>query len=300
MNSAEPRIRYLETTGSCNLNCPICVERYRNFHMAQHDFLAVAEANADIFRNEWAWFDFNGEPLMDPLFFDRVRYMIDNLDMQVRISTNGLLLTEENCRRLVEVGISYLVISVITLNRQHYRDLRGVDELEQVLENIKRMKRIADEVGSSMLMQAVAIDTGENNLEEFLTYFHDMGMLVGVHQFTHRAHRVRKAYDVRHPDIPRRGICLGREQNIGILCNCDVITCCCDFQGRNTLGNLKDYHYSVQELLTNGALDRMLRNQARGIFTGACADCDDWIYFQKDSREKYVTVYAPGKHLGGV
>lgn len=297
MNQKEIHVRYLETTGRCNLNCPVCVERYRNFHMDQHDFLSIAEANTDIFRNEWAWFDFSGEPLLDPLFFDRAWYMIDHLGMQVRISTNALLLTEENCRKLVEIGISYLVISVTTLNSRHYRDLRGVDALEQVLENTKRMKRIADEAGSPMLLQAVAIDTGENDLEEFLAYFHDLGMLVGVHQFTHRARRVRKTYDVAHLDIPRRGVCLGREQNIGILCNCDVVTCCCDFQGRNTLGNLRDYHYSVRELVDNGALERMFQNQKRGIYTGACADCGDWIYFQEDSHEKYVTVYAPGQNL---
>ena len=78
---------------------------------------------------------------------------------------------------------------------------------------------------------------------------------------------------------------MGRRQNLVILCDGSVVSCCCDFKGENSLGNIKDYHYSIKEMLDSGILDEMLRLQREQVFTGV------WIYFQKDAKEKYVTEF---------
>ena len=290
MNKDELRISYLETTGRCNLNCPICVERYRNFDMDMDDFYAIADANEKLFCGNKLWLDFNGEPLVDPFFFERVKYLREKGAI-IRISTNGLLLTEENCMKLVQSGISYLVISVSTLDPVLYQTIRGVNALDIVLKNVQRLKDCVDKEKSPMQLQAVVIDTGTTDTKHFISYFHERGFHAAVHQFTHRAQCSRKQYVVTHNDIPKRGACQGRKQNIGILCNCEVVTCCSDFRGINSLGNLRNYNYSVSDLIQASNLDLVIEEQENQIFRGACATCGDWIYYQKDSTEKYVTVY---------
>ena len=283
-------IRYIETTGRCNLNCPVCVERYRNYDMKQEDFLEIVNRNASLFLDRCVWLDFNGEPLLDPLFFERVK-LLKQKGAIVQISTNGILLNHDNIIKIVESGVDYLVISVITLDPLNYKQIRGVDMLREIIENVKKLKLYVDKAGSSMEIQAVAIDTGTEDLTSFIDYFHSIGIHAGVHQFTNRAHCSRKTYKTTHQKLEKRGACQGRKQNLVVLCNCDVVSCCCDFKGVNVLGNLRDYDYSVIDLVRKSKFDAFFLDQENQIFKGACAKCDDWIYYQKESTEKYVTVY---------
>jgi hypothetical protein len=120
-----------------------------------------------------------------------------------------------------------------------------------------------------------------------------MGIDAAFHNFTSRAESIKMNLSVKnaHDYSLNRSICKGLRGNIGILSNCEVITCCCDFKGRNSLGNLLSYDYSVEELLNNGNLDEIENNLRNQIYLGACAECSDWIYYQEGSTEKYVTVY---------
>jgi len=258
--------------------------------MKQEDFLGIVDRNAKCFHDHCVWLDFNGEPLMDPLFFERVKYL-KKKGAIVQISTNGILLDQDNIVRLVESGVNYLVISVTTLDPHLYQQIRGIDILSQIIENVKKLKAYADKMNSPMEIQAVAIDTGTEDLNPFIDYFHSLGLHAAVHQFTNRAHCSRKIYETKHQQPAKRGACQGRKQNLVVLCNCDVVSCCCDFKGINVIGNLRDYDYSIIDLVKNSNIDAFFRDQEKQIYRGACAMCDDWIYYQKDTVEKYVTVY---------
>lgn len=61
--------------------------------------------------------------------------------------------------------------------------------------------------------------------------------------------------------------------------------------GRNSLGNIKDYNYSIDKVVNNGKLEELENNLRNHNYFGACAECTDWIYHQQYSKEKYVTVY---------
>lgn len=282
-------IRYIETTGRCNLHCPVCVSRFRNFDMPMDVFHAIVDANEDILSGNWLWLDFNGEPLLDPFFFERVSYLRKR-NIRIHISTNGLLLTEENCKKIIDADIRYLVVSVPSLDPENYYQMRGVHALDQVLQNILRLKQIMLINNSPMQLQAVAIDNGQLDTQAFVQFFHEKGIHAAIHQYTDRAGHSQKTFSVQHQRI-HRGECMGRRQNLVILCDGSVVSCCCDFKGENSLGNIKDYHYSIKEMLDSGILDEMLRLQREQVFTGVCKSCKDWIYFQKDAKEKYVTEF---------
>ena len=61
--------------------------------------------------------------------------------------------------------------------------------------------------------------------------------------------------------------------------------------GRNSLGNIKDYNYSIDKVVNNGKLEELENNLRNHNYFGACAECTDWIYHQQYLKEKYVTVY---------
>ena len=293
MNSIE--IKYFETTGMCNYKCPICPERTRNYCMEMDDFYKLVDKNFLLFNENGLWLDFNGEPLMDIYFFERVKYL-KSKGVKIRISTNGALLNKQNRIALIESEIDYIVVSISTLNRDTYKKIRGVDNLPTVLNNLFKLKEDIKRLNSSTEVQAVMIDTCDgSDTDEFIRFFHEKGIHVAFHNFTNRAETINMDLSInnmnKHDYSIERGLCVDLRSNVGILCNCEVVTCCCDFNGRNTLGNLKDYNYSVEALLANGKLEELEKNLKNNIYLGACSDCSDWIYHQKGSTEKYVTVY---------
>ncbi len=293
-------IKYLETTGMCNYKCPICVERVRNYHMEQEDFVKIVDKNVELFNKNGVWLDFSGEPLMDPLFFERVKYL-KSKGVKVRISTNGELLNEKNRKALIESKIDYIVISISTLDPKKYEEIRGVDNLQKVLDYTMELRQECIEANAETELQAVMIDTCDDfDRQQFIDYFHSRGINVAFHNFTNRAETISldlmgENAEKLHDYSIERGLCVRLSENIGILCNGEVITCCCDFMGRNSLGNVKDYDYSIEALVNNGKLEELENNLKNHIYPGACADCTDWIYHQENSVEKYVTVYPVEK-----
>lgn len=295
--SDELLIKYIETTSKCNYSCPICVSRTRNCHLDMNEFYSIVDNNLDIFYKKAIWLDFNGEPLVDPYFFDRVKYM-HSKGINTRISTNGALLNEENRIKIAESGISYVVVSIGTLDASVYKQIRGVDNLPNVLNNLIELKKCIDKMHSKTELQAVMIDTGANlDREKFIKYFHNLGINVAFHNFTNRSQSINMDLNpkTRNFDTYTRGECKGLRSNIIILSNCEVVTCCCDFFAQNSLGNLRDYNYSVKELIKNGKLDNIISNLQNHIYEGACKNCTDWIYYQENATEEYVTVYPVAK-----
>ena len=291
--SEELLIKYIETTSKCNYSCPICVPRTRNCHLDMDEFYSIVDNNLDIFYKKAIWMDFNGEPLVDPYFFDRVNYMHEK-GINTRISTNGALLNEENRYKIAKSGISYVVVSVGTLNPEVYKKIRGVDNLANVLNNLTKLKKCVDKMNAKTELQAVMIDTGEDlNREEFIKYFHDLGINVAFHNFTNRAKNIEMDLNPKNRKLNtyKRGECKGLRSNIIILSNCEVVTCCPDLLAQNSLGNLRDYDYSVKKLVENGKLEQLISDLRNHKYKGACKNCSDWIYYQEGATEEYVTVY---------
>lgn len=290
-------IKYIETTSKCNYSCPICVSRTRNCHMDMNEFYKIVDNNIDLFHKKPIWMDFNGEPLVDPYFFDRIKYMTSK-GLKTRISTNGVLLNKENREKIANSGLNYLVVSIGTLNPDTYKKIRGEDKLPEILNNLIKLKKYIDETNSKLELQAVMIDTGTDlDREEFIRYFHNLGINVAFHNFTNRSKSIAMDINPKNRDLGKyeRGECKGLRRNIIILSNCEVVTCCCDFLAQNSLGNLRDYDYSVKKLMENGKLDNLINNLKNHVYKGACEKCTDWIYYQENADEEYVTVYPVNK-----
>lgn len=285
-------IRYIETTSRCNYNCPMCVSRNRNNDMSESDFHSIVAENRELLNGQRIWLDFCGEPLLDPLLFERIQ-LLCSVGTIVQMSTNGALLEDDvMIRKLVESGVDYVVVSIPSLNPKIYKELRGVDNLDQILSNLFKLKEFIDKSHSLVQLQAVAVDFGNGfDAEEYVRFFHNKGIHVAIHQFTNRAHNSQIKVHSSPDFSSERNECLGLKQNIAILSNCEVVTCCCDFLGENSLGNLRDFGYSVTELVKNSCLDKMIDDQKHKVYNAFCQKCEDWIYHQKTSKIEYVKLY---------
>ena len=289
MNDEDIIIRYIETTGRCNMRCPVCTKRIRNYDMPEEEYNFIVKRNKDLLKKQAVWLDFNGEPLMDKFIFERIK-LLKLAGAEARISTNGVLLSEENIEKLIEAGPSMISVSVMTLDAQMYKIYRGSNDLALVLHNLLVLKQKADVSRKPIIIQAVKLDLkdkSENN--KFIAYFHSLGIDVALHKFTNRAQNVILDLSEELPPLERHE-CVGLKQNIVILANCDVVTCCCDYCGNASIGNLKDYNYSVKQLVEQSGVFNYPTKRKQLLLT-VCEKCKDWLYYQKDTTEEYVELY---------
>lgn len=297
INMSNIEIMNLEITSICNYKCPICVKPARSGLMCMDEFYKIVNKNYHLFNENGVWLHFCGEPLTSPNLLKCVRY-IKSMGAKVRLSTNGALLKENRWHELATSGLDYIVVSISTLDREIYKKIHGVDNFSLVLENILGFKQYIDYHKIPVQLQAVMIDIdNSSDFEKFTKYFHSYGINTAFHQFTNRANNVKMDFHGtrKHDYTVKRDICQNLEKRICILSDCEVVTCTCDFEGQNSLGNLREYDYSLEKLIENGKLDELQTRLKNQVYLGTCANCSDWIYYQEGSVEKYVTVFPVAK-----
>ncbi len=111
--SSYPREIQIEVTNACNLKCAMCPHTLGT--VPQRDFpyelfqqmLQENPSPSRLVLTGW------GEPLMHPHIFDMIAFA-NNVwhSCQVRFTTNGILLNQENQKRIFELNLSAITVSV--------------------------------------------------------------------------------------------------------------------------------------------------------------------------------------------
>jgi len=132
---------YVEPTSRCNLNCQTCIrnawdESQGNMAGGTFDLL-IKNLAALPFRPD-VFFGGFGEPLLLPNIAEMIA-RAKKVAGKVELITNGILLTEQRSRELIEAGLNTLWVSVDGVTPESYADIRIGAELPMVLENIQRM-----------------------------------------------------------------------------------------------------------------------------------------------------------------
>jgi radical SAM protein with 4Fe4S-binding SPASM domain len=93
---------------------------------------------------------FQGEPLLHPGFASFIR---NCGSIRSVISTNGHFLTEENCERIAEAGLSKLIISLDGLDQDSYSAYRAGGNVGTVMQGIKNISDIKKRHKSSLKIE---------------------------------------------------------------------------------------------------------------------------------------------------
>ena len=119
LKTKTPLYAQYEITANCNYKCSFCYNVWKNnnkknsFKKGELNKVQQLEiidklAELEIF----GLIISGGEPLVDPHLIDVVKRAVKKHHIETSIITNGSLLTEENCRKLKEAGLSDMQISL--------------------------------------------------------------------------------------------------------------------------------------------------------------------------------------------
>ena len=154
-----PNVRklYIEPTTACNLQCSTCIRNVWDDPIAamkQETFEHIVASLSSLPDLKRVIFTGFGEPLTHPRILDMIA-AIRERDIAVTVGSNGLLLTPQMTRELVQLGVDRLVVSVDGVKPETYEEVRGAD-LGKVLENLHRLNEIKQEMNT--LLPALGIE----------------------------------------------------------------------------------------------------------------------------------------------
>lgn len=135
---------YIELTNQCNLNCSTCM---RNVWNVQYGNLAAGTYERILMDLESfspkpeIFFGGYGEPLAHP---ECLGMLAEAKARGFRASmiTNGILLTGEVARRLIEMGLDMLWVSLDGASPECYTDVRLGNGLPEILQNLRRLRSL--------------------------------------------------------------------------------------------------------------------------------------------------------------
>jgi MoaA/NifB/PqqE/SkfB family radical SAM enzyme len=135
---------YLEITNRCNLNCSTCMRNVWDVqygHMSEQTFERILSGLEQFSPKPEIFFGGYGEPLSHPKSLDMVA-RAKSRGFRVSLITNGILLGEEVARRLIDIELDKLWVSLDGASPECYLDVRLGDALPEIVANLKRLRTL--------------------------------------------------------------------------------------------------------------------------------------------------------------
>ena len=146
-----PREIQVEVTGACNLRCRMCLVSYRpalGKTSGAMDLATFTHLLDELPGLRKVTMQGLGEPLLAPDFFAMLELLAER-GIEMGFNTNGTLLTRERAERLVELGVSWLHVSLDGATAATYEDIRHRSQFDLVRQNIAELVDLMRERGAT-------------------------------------------------------------------------------------------------------------------------------------------------------
>ena len=161
-----PKKAKIEITTRCDLKCYYCKLTRNNPQKEMSEFL-VKKILQDLKNNgvEQVGLFWLGEPLFNKKLSEYIKFTKKIGIKYVFITTNGRMAVPERIKDIIDSGIDSIKFSINSSTREEYYNTTKVDAFDQVIENLKSLKKIR---GSSKKPRIVASSIFlPSNVEEF-------------------------------------------------------------------------------------------------------------------------------------
>jgi MoaA/NifB/PqqE/SkfB family radical SAM enzyme len=174
-----PRSLYLETTNRCDSKCQTCIRTFRSLEPPADLTLAQVKAIAQQFPVlERVVLHGIGEPLLNREIFEIVAYLKSRAAI-VLFNSDAISLTRARALKLIDSGLDEYRVSMDAATAETYRRIRGVDQFERVVANVRRLVELEQERSRSTPRVSLWFTAARVNLPE-LPAFVQLAASVGV------------------------------------------------------------------------------------------------------------------------
>lgn len=166
-----------EISSMCNLKCQMCVMSLPKEERQRHGsgnpeeklqfekFKAIIDEGVPLGLKSVG---FNGinEPLLQKDIVKWIEYAKEKGVLDIMFNTNSLLLNEDVAKRLIQSGLTRIMISIDAATSETYKKVRGRDDYDIVKRNIERFVDIRKRLGKTLPVVRVSFIKMSNNVHE--------------------------------------------------------------------------------------------------------------------------------------
>lgn len=282
-----PKSILIETFNVCQGECKFCP--YKDIRATEEpiylDYERYKELIEEISRHDVKRLTLfnNNEPLIDKRIFDFIKYARDKLDkMEITLSTNGILLTKELLYKLKEAGLTYLYVSIPSVNDEYYTELMG--------RSIKKLLNILTDIKDKELIKMIRIAVPKTKYYDHESLKQQLGQyLICVWDLEYKENwNIQKKFNSIVDEIVYTGPCDRPLDQMVISSNGNVIICCRDWNYENVVGNI--YDNTIYDIWHNKIMKKIQRLIIEQNYNAidCCKDCNmNNKYYNEIKRRTY-------------
>jgi len=273
----------IEPTTACNLRCPECPSGLRAFSRPtgnlKQDFFrkTIDELHKQLI---YLIFYFQGEPYINPVFLDMVKYAKDK-GIYTITSTNGHFLNDANAKKTIESGLDRMIISVDGTTQETYENYRKEGNLESVLQgarNIVKWKKEMNSATPHTIFQFLVVKPNEHQIDEIYKIAEEIGidevklktaqvyeyeqgndLLPTIEKYSRYKKNTDGTYSVKNKLLNH---CWKLWHACVITWDGLVVPCCFDKDAQHRLGDMKDKPF--QEIWQGEDYDKFRKQLLKG------------------------------------
>ena len=263
----------VDTNYTCNLRCVMCPLGAGGFAKEywekQLDFklyrLVVSEGAARGLSS--IRLGITGEPLLRPDIFDFIRLARDLGIPDIMLITNGILLDRRVSRKLIEAGLTRLMVSIDAVKPDTYSRIRRGGRLERVVGGVLGFLSLREEMGLEIPLVRVSfinmsLNAGEReNFEDFWTGRADY---LSFQEYANILEREDTNFFNGPVKWPAQFRCADPWQRMSLFVDGSLFPCCSDFARLSPVGDAR--RASVAEVWKSEEVRRLRRLHAEGRF----------------------------------
>ena len=271
----------IELSGVCNLKCEQCFQN--GYIEGKLGFMDVGLFKKIIDQGTTEGLcaiklQIRGESLLHPGWFECCRYAADAGVMDMQLTSNATLLSEETAQKILDSGLDGIIFSVDSHHGQSIKKLKkAVGHMEEIDNKIRGLLELRARQGKTRPWVRVVTSNPEMDDEIFATAkqslmdrFPDADFYIvnRLHNFS----EVQDSYSDLHENYNLMP-CKYLFQRLAIFWDGSVTVCCMDYNGRFNLGNASET--SIKDIWLGKKLQRMRERHLRGkrIKMDICKHC---------------------------
>jgi sulfatase maturation enzyme AslB (radical SAM superfamily) len=215
-----------------------------------------------------------GEPLLNPSLVTWIKMAEKAGIMDIRLGTNGLLLTPELTDKLLDSGLCRLEISIDAIDKKTYSQIRKGGDFDRLIQNINLFLEKRSRLGLTFpLLRLSFLKLSENDaqLEPFLTRWENLADMISIQNpIWFPGTRLKKPNKAIKNNISNQ-ICSQSWQRLGINYDGQLWPCCSWF-GEKLL-DLKASKISIFEAWNSELLQTLRTDHLNGTPPKSCQIC---------------------------
>ena len=271
---------YLELSRSCNYKCPMCC-RTQMSSLNGHFPVDMADkiiAEAASFGPTSYSLHLFGEPLFNPNW-ERIIENIRQANKRnaILLTTNGSLMNEANCQRLIDSKVDKIFVSIHSLDPETYRKHTGGGDLSVVMNNIRTFSRLAGTGNKTKLFVRLfhGPDMPQINQQE-LEALRGLGVFLEVRGY-HNYAGVSEEWS-SFGNNTKRWACFHPWFTLGVAVDGISTVCCTDFSLGLNIGNAHDR--TIHKMWNSEQVESIRKEHMTNKFNRwkACGPCDTWQF----------------------